>query len=59
MERLEEPAPVQKEKKERVRRKEVYFKTHKLTKEERKERRDARRKAKLKIDLEHGSAKDT
>ena len=37
-ERLKEQTPVQKEKKQRVRRKDVYFKTHKLTKEERKER---------------------
>ena len=50
-ERLKEQTPVQKEKKQRVRRKDVYFKTHKLTKEERKERRDARRKANLKIDI--------
>ena len=56
-ERLKEQAPVQKEKKERVRRKEVYFKTHKLTKEERKERKEARRKAISAIDLEQGFAK--
>ena len=56
-ERLKEQVPVQKEKKQRVRRKEVYFKTHKLTKEERKERRDARRKAHTAIDLEQGFAK--
>ena len=35
----------------------MYFKTHKLTKEERNEKRDARRKANLKIDLEHGFTK--
>ena len=34
--RLKEQVPVQKEKKQRVRRKEVYFKTHKITKEEKK-----------------------
>ena len=40
-----------------MKRKEVYFITHKLTKEERKARRDARRKANLKIDLEQDFAK--
>ena len=44
-ERLKEHAPVYSEKKQRVKRKETYFKAHKLTKEERKAKRDRRRKA--------------
>ena len=56
-ERLKEHVPVEKEKRTRVKRKETYFKVHKLTAEERKARRDARRAANLAIDLEQGFAK--
>ena len=51
-ERLKEQVPVQKEKKVRVKRKDVYFKAHKLTAEEKKARRDARRAANLARDVE-------
>ena len=56
-ERLKEHTPVHSEKKQRVKRKDTYFKTHKLTKEERKAKRDRRRKAFKQIDLNAGFAK--
>ena len=56
-ERLKEHTPVHSEKKQRVKRKETYFKTHKLTKEERKSKKDRRRKAFKQIDLNAGFAK--
>ena len=40
-----------------MKRKETYFKTHKLTKEERKSKKDRRRKAFKQIDLNAGFAK--
>ena len=56
-ERLKEHTPIHSEKKQRVKRKDTYFKTHKLTKEERKAKRDARRKMFKEIDLTAGFAK--
>jgi len=56
-ERLKEHTPTHSEKKQRVKRKDTYFKTHKLTKEERKAKRDARRKMFKEIDLTAGFAK--
>ena len=56
-ERLKEQAPTHSEKKQRVKRKDTYFKTHKLTKEERKAKRDRRRKVFKQIDLNAGFAK--
>jgi len=56
-ERLKEHTPIHSEKKQRVERKDTYFKTHKLTKEERKVKRDKRRKAFKQIDLNAGFTK--
>ena len=56
-ESLKEQAPIQAEKKQRVKRKETYFKTQKLTKEERKAKKNRRRKVFKQIDLNAGFAK--